>query len=133
MSQVAFPNRGAFRRKYGKQRRQVSADAAGQAVLDFGHPPKHFAWVVHHAFCRGAAGMTVRFFVGGDPQNTTDIDVRNEVDAVITTAGSPVAAMGPDEIDVNEEEIAWFLVTGAGASTLISGQIRYRILAEEIF
>lgn len=124
-----FPSRATLRRDYGKQRRTAIADAAGLAVLDFGFPPQGFAWVIYREFVRGAAGMTVRLFVGGTPGTVTDLD---EEDAVITTAAAPVASSADDEYFAEHSEPVWILVTGAGAGTAVVGKIRYRVLAEVV-
>lgn len=124
-----FPSRAALRKDYGKQRRSQVADAAGQAVLDFGFPPQGFAWVIYREFVRGAAGMTVRLFIGGTSGTVTDLD---EEDAVITTAAAPIASSAGDEYYAEHSEPVWMLVTGAGAGTQVVGKIRYRVLAEVV-
>lgn len=130
---MTAPSLGILRRHYGKQKRTDVADGTGAGVLDFGAPPKGVTWVVHRVFIRGAAGMTVRLFVGSDPGDPTNADAQDEVDSVITTVGAPVAANSGDEIYVDEQEPIWALITGAGAAAALSGQIRYRILQEEFY
>lgn len=112
---------GSIRRRYGKQRAQVVADGAGQAVLNFNQPVTGEVWVVNRIFIRGGAGQTVRLFVGSDPGDPLNADPVDEVDAV--TANPAVNSQ--DEIAVMPLENIWALVTGAGAGTVVAGQIRY--------
>lgn len=124
MSMTA-PRIGSIRRRYGRQRAQAAADATPQAVLNFQQPPSGESWVITRVFIRGAAGMTVRLFVGSDPGDPNNADPMDEVDSVITTAAAPVAVSTGDEIAVDPLEAVWALVTGIVAGTVVSGQIRY--------
>ncbi len=119
-----FPDRATLRRHYGIQKRSAIVDVTGAAVLDWGRPPSGFRWVVLHIFVRGAAGQTVRLFIGGIPGTVTDLE---EVDAV---QANPAVSSG-EELFVDELEPIWAQVTGLAAGTPVFGQIRYRILAEE--
>lgn len=123
---ASAPSLASIRRRYGRQRAQVAADATPQAILNFQQPPTGETWVVHRVFIRGAAGMTVRLFVGSDPGDPNNVDPQDEVDSVITTAAGPVAVSTGDEIAVDSLEPIWALVTGIVAGTVVSGQIRYR-------
>lgn len=126
---MSLPGRGlaAIRYRPGISRTQEAADAAGLADLDFGAVPASHWWLVRRVFIRGAAGMTVRLFVGtGAPGTIVETD---EVDAITANP----AVNSADEIWVGPNEHVWARITGAGASTLVSGQIRYRVITEEVF
>lgn len=118
---------GSLRRRYGRQRAQVVADVAGQAVLDFTQPVTGETWVIHRVFIRGGAGQTVRLFVGSDPGDPLNADPVDEVDAI---TANPAVSSG-DEISVGPLENVWALVTGAGAGVVVAGQIRYRRMMDE--
>lgn len=121
--------RAAFYRSYLKQKRSAVANAAGNAVLDFGRPPASLEWVVQRVFVRGAAGQTVRVFVGSDPGSPLTADPLDEVDAV--TANPAVNTL--DEIEVDSLEPIWALVSGLAVGTQVFGNIRGYIRSKEVF
>lgn len=113
-----------LRRSYGKQTRQVAADAGGLATLDFGSPPAGSAWLITSSFFRSDAAQVLRLFIGGTAGTVSGQD---EVDS--QTANPAVS--GGDELFVESGQTVWALISAVPAATVCVGQIRYRVLGSE--